>query len=216
MVIFFQKKYNCNEHTSWYVRYNIMELRQQILEAMYGNVRLHGFQGLRADKVITELGVTKGGLYHYFPNKQAIGISIIDEIIEPMFLKFYGELQRSSGDPIPMLQEHLRWLSGICTDEEAALGCPLNNLVQEMSPLDEDFRTRLQKILNVMQSTVAEALRRGQDAGLLKTTFDCDATAWFYLASIEGAYSMAKVNRSAQTFKRVNQQIINYFETLRK
>ena len=55
-------------------------------------MHLNGFQGLRADKVITEIGITKGARYHYFPTKQSIGLCIIDEVIKPMYLTFYNEL----------------------------------------------------------------------------------------------------------------------------
>jgi hypothetical protein len=114
------------------------------------------------------------------------------------------------------MQDHLRWLAGICDDKEAALGCPLNNLVQEMSPLDETFRLKLNKIVQHMQRSLTEALRRGQTAGALKLTFDCDTVAWFFLAGLEGSYSMAKVSKSGTVFKRSMQQLIHFLETLRQ
>ena len=33
------------------------------------------------------------------------------------------------------------------------LGCPLNNLAQEMSPLDEGFRTRTQQVFELWMQT---------------------------------------------------------------
>lgn len=68
----------------------VIDTREKILTAMFSDGHLNGFQGLRADKVITEIGVTKGALYHYFPTNQSIGLSIIDEMIEPMYLTFYN------------------------------------------------------------------------------------------------------------------------------
>jgi AcrR family transcriptional regulator len=193
-----------------------METRERIVSALYEDVRLNGFQGLRADKVIVDLGITKGALYHYFPSKKDIGATIIDEILYPMFTEFYNRLDQTETDPIPVMQDHLRWLAGICDDKEAALGCPLNNLVQEMSPLDETFRLKLNKIVQHMQRSLTEALRRGQTAGALKLTFDCDTVAWFFLAGLEGSYSMAKVSKSGTVFKRSMQQLIHFLETLRQ
>jgi len=193
-----------------------METRERIINALFQDVRLNGFQGLRADKVMIDLGITKGALYHYFPNKKDIGATIIDEVLYPMYVEFYNRLDVSEGDPVPAIQEHLRWQAGMCDDQEAGLGCPLNNLVQEMSPLDETFRLKLNKIVQKMHKSLTEAFRRGQTSGDLKQNFDCDTMAWFYLSSVEGAYSMAKVNKSGGVFKRSMQQLIHFLETLRQ
>ena len=46
------------------------------------------------------------------------------------------------------------------------MGCPVNNLVTEMSGVDEGFRSRLAEILDEWKATIAEGLRRGQAQGL--------------------------------------------------
>lgn len=194
----------------------VIETRDRIVEALYQDVRRNGFQGLRADKVIGDLGITKGAMYHYFPSKKHMGAAIIDEVLHPTYTTFYEQLDHSEGDPVPVLQDHLRWLAGMCSDEEAALGCPLNNLVQEMSPLEEDFRLKLNRIVLKMHRSATEALRRGQTNGSLKMTFDCDTVAWFFLSSLEGSYSMAKVSKNGTVFKRSIQQLIQFLETLRQ
>ena len=140
-------------------------------------MHLNGFKGLRADKVITEIGITKGALYHYFPTKQSIGLCIIDEVIEPMYLTFYNELDVWQHNPIDKLQQHLSFLKTKTDDTTACLGCPLNNLVQEMSPVDEQFRLRLERIVTAMHQSIAKALRKGQANNFVKPDFDCDAFA---------------------------------------
>lgn len=194
----------------------VIDTREKILTAMFSDVHLNGFQGLRADKVITEIGVTKGALYHYFPTKQSIGLSIIDEMIEPMYLTFYNELDVWQNNPIDKLQQHLSWLKNKTDDKSACLGCPLNNLVQEMSPVDEQFRLRLERIVNVMHQSTSKALSAGQANNFVKSDFDCDSFAWFYLSAIEGASSMSKVTKSAFTYAMVLNQLKQILETLRE
>ena len=38
----------------------------------------HGFVGVSLDEVAAEAGVTKGGLFHHFPNKQALIEAVFD------------------------------------------------------------------------------------------------------------------------------------------
>jgi len=191
------------------------DTRERILTQMFLDIRKNGFQGLRADKVIAEMDVTKGALYHYFANKQAIGTAVIDEIIRPNYLQFYHELDHCPGNPLDKLQAHLQFLASRATDNEIALGCPLNNLVQEMSPLDEDFRLRMKSIIDNIHSSTAAALVRGQEAGLVRNDVRPEQIAQFIFAGIEGAYATAKVRRDSQAFKS-NMEILHQFlDTLR-
>lgn len=193
----------------------VMETREKILNAMFVDMHKNGFQGLRADKVIKDLDVTKGAMYHYFPSKDAIGLAVIDEFIEPNYLKFYLDLDIFDGQPIDMLQFHLKDLMRRATEENIALGCPLNNLVQEMSPLSEEFRLKLKKIVDGMTDSVANALKRGQEKGYVKSDINAEAVAGFYVSSIEGAYGMAKVQKQIALFKSSMTQLSFYLDILR-
>lgn len=191
------------------------DTRERILSQMFLDIRKNGFQGLRADKVIAELDITKGALYHYFANKQAIGTAVIDEIIRPNYLRFYGELNHSEANPLDMLQSHLAFLADKATDEDIALGCPLNNLVQEMSPLDEDFRLRMKSIIDNIHQSTATAMTRGQAAGFVRGDIQPMQVAQFIFSGIEGAYATAKVRRDSAAFKSNMQMLSQYLDTLR-
>ena len=192
-----------------------IETRERILERMFTDMRRHGFQGLRADKVLADLGITKGALYHYFPNKQAIGIAVLDEILRPQYLRFYEALERSENHPVDDLQNHLDQLAGQATPHDISLGCPLNNLVQEMSPLDEAFRQRMKAIVEAIQRSIAGALRRGQDAGQVRAETDANAVGHFFFASLEGAYTVGKVRQDVAAFHATLQVLKHYLESLR-
>lgn len=188
--------------------------RDRILHAVFYDIRRNGFQGLRADKVVADMGITKGALYHYFSGKQAIGAAVLDEIIRPNYLAFYHRLDQSEGNPIPLLIEHLNYLSDRATDEDVALGCPLNNLIQEMSPLDEDFRVRMKTIVEHIQQSVAAAIQRGKAAGFIKPEVDSDAIGHFFFAAVEGSYTVAKVRKSKAVFRSNVELLVDFLRTL--
>jgi TetR/AcrR family transcriptional regulator, transcriptional repressor for nem operon len=203
-------------HTNKYVYiYTMIDTRKKILGAMFKDVHKNGFQGLRADKVIKDLDVTKGALYHYFSSKEAIGLAIIDEMIEPSYLKFYDDLDVFEGNPIDMLRFHLKDLSRHATHEEICLGCPLNNLVQEMSPINEDFREKLKGVVEKMTFSITNALNRGIMNGYVKKGTDAQAVAEFYFSGIEGSFSIAKVHRNPEMFKSNMKQLSLYLDILR-
>jgi TetR/AcrR family transcriptional regulator, transcriptional repressor for nem operon len=193
---------------------NQTNTRERILQSMFFDIRKNGFQGLRADKVVAEMGITKGALYHYFDSKQTIGTAVLDEIIRPNYLAFYKRLDQSEGNPIPLLIGQLQYLSNAATDEDIALGCPLNNLIQEMSPLDEDFRLRMKNIVEQIQQSVAAALQRGKSAGFIRQDVDALAVGRFFFSSIEGSYTMAKVSQNREAFITNMQLLIGFLESL--
>ena len=49
------------------------------------------------------------------------------------------------------------------------LGCPLNNLAQEMAPVDEGFRSRIETLYRDWRRGLAKALRQGQHSGSIDT-----------------------------------------------
>jgi len=194
---------------------NATDTRERILGRMFQDIHKNGFQGLRADRVIADLGITKGALYHYFPSKDAIGLAVIEEIIGPTYLSFFRSLEQAKGHPIDLLQEHLRELGEKATPDDIYLGCPLNNLVQEMSPLNEDFRQRLKVVMDGMIHYSARALERGIQNGQVKPDTDCGAVASFMIAGMEGAYGVAKVQKSLSSFHRNIEQLIHYLDLFR-
>ena len=62
-------------------------------------------------------------------------------------------------------------------------GCPLNNLAQEMSPLDEGFRARINGIYHDQRRAIKEALERGIEAGNVRKNVVPERAAAFRLVS---------------------------------
>ncbi|MDP1896416.1 MAG: TetR/AcrR family transcriptional regulator, partial [Sulfurimicrobium sp.] len=110
--------------------------RDKLLRAAFGEIHRQGFQAASIANILADTGFTKGALYHHFPTKQALGLAVIEEVIygylDGLIFKALGESDR----PVETLLEIIS-ISGAQTDRESiCLGCPLNNLMQEMSPLD--------------------------------------------------------------------------------
>lgn len=178
------------------------DTRTDILQAHFASIQSVGFQGLRTDKVIADLAITKGAFYHYFKTKYDVGYAIVDEIIAPRHIGVWKHLEESSTHPIEGIIHSLEMLKQYMDAESVKVGCPLNNLMQEMSPLDEGFRIRLQHIVDTMRTLIDSALRAGQLAGLVRTDISSRDTALFILATIEGSYGVAKTLQSKDMFDR--------------
>ncbi|MFP5305599.1 MAG: TetR family transcriptional regulator C-terminal domain-containing protein, partial [Gammaproteobacteria bacterium] len=94
-------------------------------------------------------------------------------------------------------------------------GCPFNNLINEMSPVDEGFRKRLQEILDAWRDGTAEALRRGQARGTVRTDVAAEDAAAFIIAGVEGCVGLAKSKRSRDYLESGMRGLVDYLESLR-
>jgi hypothetical protein len=99
--------------------------------------------------------------------------------------------------------------------EDVKGGCPLVNLAQEMSPLDEKFRTRLEAIFRAWQEGIATALRRGQAEGTVRRDLVAEETAGFLIAMYEGYVLLAKNAQDPNLWNVGIRNIVGWLKSLR-
>jgi AcrR family transcriptional regulator len=189
--------------------------RQRILEASFAEIHRHGFQAASVANILADTGLTKGALYHHFPSKKDLGLAVVDEMIGTGLVERYVRPLRDAAHPAQAVIELIGMKQGM-SDEFVRLGCPLNNLMQEMSPVDEEFRNRLNRILSQWQDAFEEALRRAQMAGEIRGEVNCHAAALFIVSAWEGCTGVAKNMQSVEAFRACMSQLQGYVASLLK
>ncbi len=188
--------------------------RDKLLQAAFNEIHLHGFQAASIANILRDTGLTKGALYHHFPTKQELGLAVIKEVVHDQFALMIFRRIRESERPVQTLLKIIEESRHQAAPEAISRGCPLNNLMQEMSPLDQDFQACLSDILSTWQSTVEDALRREQKAGGLRANVDCHAAALFIVSAWEGCIGIAKNQQSQKNFSLCMKQLHSYVQDL--
>jgi TetR/AcrR family transcriptional regulator, transcriptional repressor for nem operon len=188
--------------------------RERLLQAAFREIRRSGFQSAGIDTILAATNVTKGALYHHFDSKEALGYAIIEEIIAKIVRDGWLHPLLSDGQPIDILIGIVRRTPVRPKDVRA--GCPLLNLATEMSPLDEQFRKRLEKIFLAWQEGVAALLRKGQAQGTVRRDLNPDETAGFLIAMIEGYASLAKNAQDPKVWEVGIRNIVGWLKSLRE
>ena len=195
--------------------HNSNPTRQKILEAAYHEIHRQGFQAAGLSPILKRAGVTKGALYHYFSDKQALGYSVLEELIKIFVLQFWLRPLEDASDPIDGLKRLISEADKNISNEDVLLGCPLNNLCLEMSPIDDGFRQRVNHVYELWQEGFARALRAGQAKGTVTLTIDAMDCATFIVASLAGCRSLAKNAQSRDILSACGRNLIRYLDTLR-
>ncbi len=165
--------------------------RARLLEAAFHEIHRNGFRAASLDAILRETGVTKGALYYHFKNKAELGYAVVEEIIRP-FVHENWEPILGADNVIDGAIEVMHKRIEERGEMALTLGCPFNNLIQEMSPVDEGFRDRLHTLLEEWREGVAQGIRRGQEKGHVRRDVDPQGTADFIISAIEGCIGMAK------------------------
>jgi len=192
---------------------NPLRTRERLLQCAFQHVYRSGFRGTDVETIIDSAGVTKGALYHHFTGKQALGYAIVDEVITNITLEKWVKPLENPGDPISAIAQIVQ--SSSLAPEYLRGGCPLNNLAQEMSPLDEGFRKRIDTVFTLWHGALAGALRSGQKRRLVRADVDADETATFLIATYQGYMSLTKSSQDARMLQSGKQSMTRYLDSLR-
>ena len=189
--------------------------RQRLLQAAFREVYRYGFQSAGIDAILAATNVTKGALYYHFESKEALGHAIIEEIITEItkdrWLRPLG--QSKEKNPIDALIGIVRAIPSRPRDVKR--GCPLVNLTQEMSQLNEQFRKRLERIFKAWQEGIATLLREGQHTGTVRRDLVPEETASFLIAMVEGYEVLAKNAQDAKVWNMGIKNIVSWLSSLR-
>ncbi len=194
---------------------NPPQTRQSLLTAAFREVYRKGFQSAGMAQILEGTNVTKGALYHHFRNKRDLGLAVLHDLIRAAVDKRFLEPLRDSESPVDSLVRSITEACEGLSDEEIELGCPLNNLALEMSPVDEEFRHVIRDIYDQWRGEIAQALKRGQATRLVRRDVDPDGTAAFIVAALAGCRSMAKNAQSRDMLRACARQLCRYLETLK-
>jgi TetR/AcrR family transcriptional regulator, transcriptional repressor for nem operon len=187
--------------------------RERLLEAGFREIHRQGFQPASLEAIVDAAGVTKGALYHHFASKQALGYAVVDEVLGDLLHEHWiGPIERAA-DPLEALIATVR--EAAARGKAVELGCPLNNLAQEMSGVDEGFQQRIAGLYQRWEAGVTRALQRGQTQGRVRPDVDVAAAATFIVASIEGALGLAKTRKDRAPLRACAEGLTRYLETLR-
>ncbi len=192
-----------------------LDTRGRLLTAAFEAFYAHGYQGASLSDILARAGVTKGAMYHYFRGKRALLLAVLDEIVAPYMEQLWMDPLRDTDDPLHTLEAHLRGLSGEVTGEVIERGCPLGNLAQEMSDLDEEMRQRMEAIYDRWRQVLAQALRRGQRAGTVHPDLDYTRMALLVVAGLEGCLSQAKNAQSLPLLLECGEALMDMLKRMR-
>jgi TetR/AcrR family transcriptional repressor of nem operon len=171
---------------------DLAQTRHEILNAAFDEIYANGFHASSLDAILERTELTKGALFHQFASKLELGYAVVDEVIVPMTRARWITPLAAFDDPLEGILHLVERNVGDAPQAELHRGCPLGNLIQEMSNTDAEFRRRLRRCVEVWIDGVAEHIERGRRTGHVRRSVKPRAVAEYVVVTLEGIFGVVK------------------------
>ncbi len=190
-----------------------VRIRSEIIKNSYLIMLNKGYKGTTINDILKETKISKGCLYYYFKSKRDIANIIIDEIIKKDFFTVWHDVYKNT-NPIKSIIKKIN----ITYDENSynylSTGCPLGNLISELSSVDAKFSEKTNSILKMWSLYIKKAINKSWNLGILNKNLVPEEVADFLVASIEGCILTAKSYQDKKKLRSCFDSIINYLKLI--
>lgn len=203
-----------NWWTTWCTG-DVQNTRQKILLAAFKEIHFNGYQAASIQSIINQAGITKGALYHHFNSKHEMLVALMEEVHTQYVENTFIKPMEVTDDPISALTQTMHAIKDKMSDEDVALGCPLDNIAQEMAPIDEEIQAIVDRLYKRKQQVMVAAFERGQAAGNVTKDISAESISLMIRATLQGCMGIAKSARSVDALIQCGMGLIHYLEQLR-
>ena len=174
---------------------NSNDTRQKLIDITYDEIYEKGYQAASLSEILSKAQVHKGSMYYFFKNKKEMAMSALKEKMKDRFTKRYATILQYESN---ILNELFKVLNDISL-KDFKKGCPLANIVQEMSNLDVDFDAMSKGFYEDLKKCFKDILDK---AILLKELKSCDTQklALYITVVVEGAILATKATGNEKDY----------------
>jgi len=176
-----------------------------------------GYNSTNIPDIMKETNLSKGAFYHHFKNKCDIGKIVINKIIKKrIYDGFISPLKDYENKNIPELilyvfTQRIKNYS----EKEKQLGCPANNLINEIGCTKEnDFRVLLSGLISDWNESLTKVIKEGVRKKELHSNVNPKAISTLLIGSFEGIRGIRKVYDDDVIFQDYISSIKYYIKSI--
>ena len=189
---------------------NMNNPREKLLDVAFNEIYHNGYSATSIDKILKQASMNKGSMYHFFKSKKELGLAVVNEKINSYIEDKYGVLLKYEEN---ICDEMLKLIKNR-NNFDFTCGCKLNNLMQELSPVDNDFKIALEKVYLRFENIIEEVLNKAIQKSEIKHN-DSKALSMYVVASIEGCLGTAKKSQDGNYFQTCISQLELFINSLK-
>jgi TetR/AcrR family transcriptional repressor of nem operon len=190
--------------------------RQHIIEKSMQLFSVKGYFNTSIADIVKASGLTKGGLYGHFRNKQEIWYAVYDECVK-IWKSIVFQGVRDISDPLArierVIENSLKNYLGAGVFEG---GCFLLNSLVELSGQSSAMNHHVLKGFKGFSELLILWLGEAEQKGMLRDGLNLGEVANFLVVSLNGAAPLYAASKDPAVWQQTMAQLHFYLQTLRK
>lgn len=167
--------------------------RKLILEKSFQLFYKNGFKATSISEIMKATGLSKGAFYHNFKNKEEIGVLVVRSEMKTMIYNAMIAPLLVEGEAKTVLRSTFLNKFKNFSDEEKLMGCPVNNLVNEIGGIPNLMNDVLKELIDTWVEAITQIIKRGHKDGSIKSETNPEQTAIYLVSSFEGMRGIQKL-----------------------
>jgi AcrR family transcriptional regulator len=190
--------------------------RQNIIEKSMQLFSVKGYFNTSIDSIVKVTGLTKGGLYGHFHNKQEIWYAVYDECVK-LWKSIVLQGVRDIPDPLAriekVIENSLKNYLGAGVFEG---GCFLCNALVDLAGQSPTMSNHVLKGFQGFGKLLRLWLEEAEQQGMLQDGLKLDEIAHFIVISLNGAAPLYAASKDPAVWRQTLAQLYFYLESLKK
>ena len=186
--------------------------RQRIVETASRLMLEVGVERATIDDIQRAAGVNTSQLYHYFTDKNALILAVIDHQTQTVL-----DIHRSSLERVEGFDGLVAWrdmIVDVLQAQQCVGGCPIGSLASDLVETDLAARKALQGSFAAWEGLLRDGLSTMRDRGILPASLDLDRSALALLASVQGGLLLSQTRRDTIALEAALDAAIDHLRSL--
>lgn len=194
--------------------------RDKILKASMKLAINQGHVATAIDEVIAEVGITKGTFFYHFPSKKHLAMAMIEKFSSSkidILDENHAKANKLSNDPL----QQLLIFVGLIQEQHAQLekdeiGCLYASYCYENQLVDKEIEDVVSRTMQAWKDKCSSKIKDVMVVYPPAVEINPDDVAGLFLATLEGAYIMARVMPEVDAVETYLEQYKTYLQLIFK
>lgn len=175
--------------------------RERILHAARDLILSRGFSAMSVDMVCAQADITKGGFFHHFPSKEALGEAVLRQFWQDAADRQESILHQHYPAQLDKICAYLDHAMTTYQDPQLGQGCMLAIFTMGLADTNPDLYAVSRSYFSQWRHDLISMFEQLKTEHALTSL---DATAWseLYIAMLEGALILAKSSHDPHVIAR--------------
>jgi TetR/AcrR family transcriptional regulator, transcriptional repressor for nem operon len=192
-----------------------LDTRERILDAAEQLILARGFVATPIDRIIEEVGLTKGAFFHHFRSKGALAQALIERYArteQDLLHSLLDRATRLSSDPVQQLLIFVGLFLEIAeATEEPSPGCLFASYCYESGQFDAATMQIVADSILMWRAVLSERIRAAAAHHPPRADIDVGSLADMFTGLLEGAFIISRTLQDPRVFA---QQLRHYRQYL--